>query len=49
MPGIGLTFDVDGATAQMDYTWPTWTHLGYSERLEAGSGVLGEAFKALAP
>ncbi|GAB3791746.1 hypothetical protein GCM10027601_37590 [Nocardioides ungokensis] len=49
VPGIGLTFDVDGATARMDYTWPTWNHVGYSERLKAGSGVLGEAFRTLAP
>ena len=38
-----------GATARMDYTWPTWTHLDYSERVKAGIGVLGEAFRGLAP
>ena len=47
--GLGLTFEVDGATERMDYTWPTWNHVGYSERLKAGSDVLGDAFRALSP
>jgi hypothetical protein len=47
--GLGLTFEVDGSTNRLDYSWPTWNTIGHTERLVAGADVLAEAFRDLAP
>lgn len=43
--GLGLTFDADGATTSMTYTWPTWNHVEHTERVKDGAEVLAEAFR----
>ncbi|SDS39534.1 hypothetical protein SAMN04488570_1783 [Nocardioides scoriae] len=47
--GIDLSLDVDGTPAQLDFTWPTWTRVGYTTRLKAGTDGLAEAYRDLAP
>ena len=42
---LGLTFDADGATTSMTYTWPTWNHVEHTERLKDGAEVLAAAFR----
>lgn len=45
--GLGLTIKVDGATERLDYAWPTWNHIEYTERPLAGIDVLEDAFRDL--
>jgi hypothetical protein len=44
---ITLTFAVDGEQSTMDYTWPTWNHVGHTERLKDGVDALARAFEDL--
>src|SRR3954452_16603920 len=47
--GLGLRFEVDGSTNALAYTWPRWNTVPHTERLKAGSAVVGRAFRDLAP
>ncbi|MGZ4582690.1 MAG: hypothetical protein ACXVXG_18795 [Nocardioidaceae bacterium] len=45
VPGIHLSFDLDGQKVPMTYTWPAWNFLHYRERVKDGAGVLARAFR----
>jgi hypothetical protein len=47
--GLGLTFEVDGSRHRLDYSWEPWNSIGHTERLVAGTDLLAEAFRELAP
>jgi hypothetical protein len=47
--GLRLRFRADGLTLDTSYSWPTWNHVGYTERPKAGQGVLRDAYRDLAP
>jgi hypothetical protein len=40
---------VDGSRHRLDYSWEPWNSIGHTERLVAGTDVLAEAFRELAP
>ena len=49
VPGITLRFEVPGSpSATLDYTWPTWNYVGYTERTKQGADVLADAFRETA-
>ena len=47
--GIGLSFDADGSAESLDFRWPDWNHTDYREREKAGSDVLADTYRDLAP
>lgn len=46
---LRLRFRADGATSETAYRWPTWNHVGYTERPKAGQQLLRDAYRSLAP
>jgi len=47
--GIDLSFDADGDTEQLAFSWPEWNHTTYQPRLKAGVDVVERAYRDLAP
>jgi hypothetical protein len=46
IPGLALGIDAEGTTTPLDYTWPTWSSIGYDERVKQGADRLAAAFRA---
>jgi hypothetical protein len=47
--GLGLVVSVDGTPVSLDWSWPTWNSIGYTERLKAGVDEVAAAFASLNP
>lgn len=47
--GIDLTFEADGATEALTFTWPEWNFTTYTARPKAGREAVEQAFRDLAP
>lgn len=46
---LGLRFRADGLTLDTSYRWPTWNHVGHTERSKPGQHLLRAAYGDLAP
>jgi hypothetical protein len=46
---LRLRFSSDGQTFDTSYSWPTWNHIGYTERPKPGQHLLRDAYQDLAP
>lgn len=46
---LRFSFVADGAAQSLELRWPDWNHTRHRERLKAGSGVLADAYRDLAP
>ena len=46
--GLRLRFRAEGSTFDTSYSWPTWNHIGYTERPKAGQSILRDAYRDLA-
>lgn len=46
---LGLRFSTNGLTFDTSYRWPTWNHVGYTERPKPGQHLLRDAYRDLAP
>lgn len=49
IPGIGLDLVVDGEQQRLDLTWPEWNRVAHTSRPKAGTSVLAQAYRDLAP
>jgi hypothetical protein len=47
--GIAVYAPSGGFQHRVDYIWPTWNQIGYTERLKTGASALADAFDTLAP
>jgi hypothetical protein len=49
VPRIHVFASTGGYQHSVSYTWPTWNHIGSTERLKTGASALADAFAHLAP
>lgn len=49
IPGIVFDVTTQGSTERLDFTWPTWTRVSYTQRIKAGAAQLEKAYRDLAP